>query len=329
MRYSRVPTVFALLFPLLLFAQSSMTPLQKPTGAKSSSLSSPSSVPPFDKLELFAFLAAGPFPPYAAEAIQKRGLDFVPNDPFLLSDPFDPIRDALARVKPVKGKPMSAKRAEAFTHFSEAANSIRNQQCTLAEPELYAAMRLAPESSTIHFSAAACQMFSHNWPAAEKEMRESLRLWPGNADAHALLAYVLSNQGRTEETIPEAREALRIFPGHQGAVMLLGMSLARVGRYAEAIPILQQSAVLNKKVTYVEKMLGFSYLSNKQPAEAVEPLDQYIEADPEDAEAHFLLGTALRQLGRDDEARTQFSEAARLDPQNQTYQSVARPTENR
>jgi len=76
-------------------------------------------------------------------------------------------------------------------------------------------------------------------------------------------------------------------------------------------------------------MLGFSYLSNKQPAEAVEPLNQYIEADPEDAEAHFLLGTALRQLGRDDEARTQFSEAARLDPQNQTYQSVARPTENR
>jgi predicted Zn-dependent protease len=314
-----------LLSSAVVAAQTDKASPQRTKIAKSSVPAAPKPIPPFDKLELFAFLAAGPFPPYAAEVIHQRGLDFVPNDPFLLSYPFDPVREALAHVTPVKPKPLPPKRAQAFAQFSEVAGAIRDQQCTLAEQNLQAAIRLAPDSASLHFAAASCRMIAHDWPAVEKEMRESLRLWPGNADAHALLAYVLINQGRDPDAIPEAREAVRIFPKHQGAIMVLGVTLARNGQYAEAIPILRQSAGLNQKVTYVEKFLGFSLLSTNQPAEAIDPLNLYIQAVPEDAEAHFLLGKAFRAVHRDEEAQAELDAAARLEPQNQRYQSAAHP----
>jgi Flp pilus assembly protein TadD len=70
-------------------------------------------------------------------------------------------------------------------------------------------------------------------------------------------------------------------------------------------------------------MLGFCYVSTKQPAEAIDPLTQYVLSDPDDAEAHFLLGSALKAVGKQDEARTQFQEAARLEPRNQQYRAAA------
>jgi len=311
---------------LAVSASSGQTQKAPPPHAKPSkpnAATNTTRVPPFDKLELFAFLAAGPFPPYAAQVIHDRKLDFEPDDAFLRYYPFEAVRDALALATPMESKPMSAKRQQAFTHFSEVAEMVRNKQCTEAESELKAAVDLAPDSASLHYAAAACELVSHNWQGAEKELRESIRLWPGNSDAHGLLGYVLSNESQNEAAIPELRESLQIFPAHQGTIMLLGLTLARTGKYEEAIPVLKESANLNQKVTYVEKMLGYCYISTNQPSEAIDPLAQYVLTEPDDAEGHFFLGSALKALGKKEEARTQFQEAARLEPRNQQYRAAS------
>jgi Flp pilus assembly protein TadD len=322
MNLFRFSPILLLFFPPLGAAQAPKPSSQHSSAPKSSVATHSSQVAPFDKLELFAFLAAGPFPPYAAEVIHERQLDFEPDDSFLRYYPFEAVRDALDLATPVKAKPMAAKRAQAFAHFSGVAELIRNKQCGEAESDLQAALDLAPDSASLHYAAASCRLVSHDWPVAEKELRESLRLWPGNSDAHGLLGYVLSNEGHNPEAIPELRESLRLFPKHQGTIMLLGMTLARTGQYDDAIPILKESSELNQKVTYVEKMLGFCYLSTNQPSEALEPLTAYVQSDPGDAEAHFFLGSALKATGKNDQARAQFQEAARLDPKNPRYQSA-------
>jgi len=321
-RLLMLPVIAFLLAPLGA-GQSGKPTWQPAVSSHSTVRTNPAGVPAFDRLELFAFLAAGPFPPYAAEVIHDRKLDFEPDDPFLRYYPFEAVRDALDMTRPVEGKPMTAKRKQAFEQFSLVAEAIRDKQCNDAKSELKKAMELAPDSASLHYAAASCQLVSHNWQGAEKELRESIRLWPSNSDAHGLLGYVLSNQGQNEAAIPELRESLRIFPAHQGTIMLLGLTLTRTGKYDEAIPILKLSAQLNQKVTYVEKMLGFCYVSTKQPAEAIDPLTQYALSDPDDAEAHFLLGSALKAVGKQDEARTQFQEATRLEPRNQQYRAAA------
>ena len=48
--------------------------------------------------------------------------------------------------------------------------------------------------------------------------------------------------------------------------------------------------------------LGKSELALQHPQAAIEPLRKAIQIDPNYVEAHFVLGTVLRQLGRAPEA---------------------------
>jgi hypothetical protein len=48
--------------------------------------------PPFDKLELFGFFAAGPLNTYADQVIRARGTDFTPDATFIDSFPFATFR---------------------------------------------------------------------------------------------------------------------------------------------------------------------------------------------------------------------------------------------
>ncbi|MGB7848260.1 MAG: hypothetical protein WBL63_21795 [Candidatus Acidiferrum sp.] len=59
-----------------------------------------SSQPPFDKLELFAFFAAGPINSYASHVIQERGTDFTPDASFISSFPIPDKQTILRGVKP-------------------------------------------------------------------------------------------------------------------------------------------------------------------------------------------------------------------------------------
>ena len=55
--------------------------------------------------------------------------------------------------------------------------------------------------------------------------------------------------------------------------------------------------------SYKEALLssGQIYVSLDQPSRALIPLQKALILDPDDAEAHFLLGTALIRLGRNTE----------------------------
>jgi Flp pilus assembly protein TadD len=297
----------------------------RPHPPKSSFQPSPEQPPPFDKLDLTAFLAAGPYSPYAAQVIRERGVDFTPEDPFLLSYPSTQIQRVLAHPPLVRPEPLPQNRQRALILLKKVANNIRDERCSHAEEDLQEAIRLAPDSAGLHFVAAVCAMSLNNLPQIEKESRESLRQWPSDAEAHILLAYALNCQGRGAEAVPEAREALGIFPTHKGAIMELGIALSRSGQHSEAIPILKQSSAINHQATLVDKFLGYSLLEVNQPSEAVGPLTFYLQRVPTDAEAHYLLGTALRAAKSKDAAQSQFDEALKLEPQNARFQAAAHP----
>jgi len=326
---SRTTKPYLQLYCLILLTLSlSAAQAQNPRASRASKpdlQSFPAYVSPFDKLELTAFLAAGPYPPAAADAIRKRGLDFIPQDPFLVSYPSATIQRVLAHPRPIKPQPLPPNRQQALALLSKLAINIRDQRCAHAGENLQEALRLVPDSAGLHFDAAACAMSAQNWSQVEKESRESLRLWPGNADGHLLLAYALNNQGHSEDAVPEARTVLRIFPDHKGGIMQLGIALARSGKYAEAIPILKQSSILNQQATLVDKLLGYSFIETNQASHAVGPLTFYLQRVPTDAEAHYLLGTALRAMNEKEAARSQFEEALKLDPHNERFQAAVHP----
>ena len=111
------------------------------------------------------------------------------------------------------------------------------------------------------------------------------------------------------------REALRSDPGNAEASYLLGSSLLFQDRHAEAVAPLRQAheAAPRKGVGH---RLGYCYLALGDLANAEAVLRREIAAWPELVNARNVLGIALAQQARHEEALAVFLEAARLDPRS-------------
>jgi TonB family protein len=282
--------------------------------------------PPFDRLELLAFLAGQNRSLYEAQPICQRGIDFTPDYAFLTSlrlyeAPLNLV-EALTTFKPQAVKQPSPDRVKAYGLLDAALSDKRIKQLESANENFVRALQLAPDSATLHLAYAKNLLLLKNYSEAEAQAWQSLKLWPEDAEAHVTLAFALSLQKRDSEATLEAREALRIFPGHESALAELGISLARSGQFKDAIPILQEAIPLAPELPMLHKLLGISLVHTGNSGAAIEQLTLFLKTSPNDAQAHYFLGVGLRDTGKPNEALVEFREAARIEPSDPLYSAV-------
>jgi TonB family protein len=317
---------FTFLYNLPL--ESSRVPDTPPKATKTETTVAHSSIreeqPPFDKLELFGFLAAGPANSYASQVIEARGTNFAPDAAFIASFPFPGFPEMLKNTKPLAATTTSPYRDAAYELLRQAWNAKQNRQLAPASESYQKALLLAPDSATLHLAYADSLLLSQNYAAAEAQARQSLKLWPENSEAYGLLALSLTAQKQFAEAESASREALRIFPENHYAMFALGVSLTHEGKYAEAVPVLQKLIAAVPKMAESRKFLGISLFETGEIDEGISQLDLYEKNAPADAEGHYYLGAALRSKGRSEEAHAQFVEAFRLQPNNPQYEAAAK-----
>jgi Flp pilus assembly protein TadD len=114
---------------------------------------------------------------------------------------------------------------------------------------------------------------------------------------HSGLGFEYWREGESELAEKEFRAELQHFPNDPVANCILGEILLNSSRLEDAKSRFQ--AALKSNPRYGEALfgLGKTEIALNSPAAAVEPLRKAIELDPGYAEAHFVLGTALRQSG--------------------------------
>ncbi|MGA7089454.1 MAG: TonB family protein [Candidatus Acidiferrales bacterium] len=287
--------------------------------------------PPYDRLELVAFLLGQTSWQYAGQIVCQRGIDFAPDSSFL-----DTLRsfavpsnllDSIGKLTPQTIRQPSPTRVSAYGFLEMAIADKRGVREAPVGEDYERALRLADDSAALHLAYSMSLLSGRRYPEAELQARRSLELWPQDAEAHVALAMALSGQERDEEAVPEAREALRIFPNHKAALVELGLSLARSRQYKEAVPVLQEAASRAAEVPTVHKFLGISLLYTGNLDSAIGELALFLKANPEDAQAHYFLGVALRSTHKQDEALAQFREAARIEPTNPLYSAVVDPSD--
>lgn len=287
--------------------------------------------PPFDRLELLAFIMANFDPSYASHTIADRGSSFVPDPKFL--SVVESLRNANVVIEAVKElKPrevfaLSPQREAGYDALTRAVDKRGGMQYSAEADEEQKAIQFAPKSASLLLAYASNLLMQKKYPEAEIQCRQSLQIWPENADGFTVLATSLIGQNRDSEAVPEAREALKIFPRHKGALVALGMSLTRSKQYAEAIPVLRDGVQHVREMPLLKKDLGVSLYHTGDVDGAIKELDDYLRIVPNDAEAHYYLGVAHRNEGHKDEALAHFREAARIEPSNSIYATVADPAE--
>lgn len=97
-------------------------------------------------------------------------------------------------------------------------------------------------------------LFPHDPTLAVDEFRSELAVDPGNETAHAMLAFTLMIAGRYAEALPEAEHAYSDAPDMEMAQLALGRSLAETGDLKRGTDLLNQ--VLQKDPNNLEAHLG-------------------------------------------------------------------------
>ncbi len=297
----------------------------------------PSATPaegPFGRLELLAFVSHNFDVAYAEKIICQRGIDFTADAATLETFRIYGVQPALVatigKVKPKTINVPSPDRDRAYNSLTLALSDVREGQPKAADVDYKRALQLADSSASLHLSYAGYLLLQKQYPEAESQARRSLEIWPNDAEAYVVLAAALATAGRDAEAVREAREALRIDPEHKSALVMLGFGLARSGQYAEAIPVLRKALLASVNLPLIHKHLGGCLVHTRDFDGAVKELTTFLETNPNDAEAHYFLGVALREKGDASGADMQFGEAKRIEAGNPLYSAVAdrsRPAE--
>jgi tetratricopeptide (TPR) repeat protein len=173
-------------------------------------------------------------------------------------------------------------------------------------------MQVNPNSASAHIMMATAYEEADNRPEAIKEYQAAERADPNFAGAHSGLGYLYWLEGGLQLAEAEFREELRRFPSDPVSNCVLGQILLDNVQLEEAEAHFRVALKVNPAYTDALLGLGKTEIALKRPREAVEVLRKAVQLLPDSGKAHYMLSTALNQLGQTAEAARERKIAADL-----------------
>lgn len=185
-----------------------------------------------------------------------------------------------------------------------------------AEETIAHLMKLFPEDAIIYIWKGLSLQDQDN-KKAEEYFQKSISLAPQSSFNFTHFGQFLIRQKRFEEADVILREALRRHPVYAYARLNLAYALEELGQTVEAEKEYQKYVKFNSR-----EINGYYYYSRflyqqKRLVEAENVIRKGIGKNPNDANAHSILGTILHgKFESLDEAESEYRKAIQLDPSN-------------
>ena len=170
----------------------------------------------------------------------------------------------------------------------------------------------APHSTAARVNLGLEYALAGETNRALKEWISSLQVSPGDAYVWNNLAAFYLKQGDLVRAEAVAEESLRQAPGNVGALLRLADVWEQRGNFGKARLCYTRALAQNLSVS-LRLEYGQFFLRQQRPVGALEMAHEALALEPPNAEAHNLLGVALAEIGRFDEAQKAFEDARRLD----------------
>jgi DNA-binding winged helix-turn-helix (wHTH) protein/tetratricopeptide (TPR) repeat protein len=142
---------------------------------------------------------------------------------------------------------------------------------------------------------------------ARRAVHEALRLDPGLAEAHTTAAFI-SFYYDWNWKVAEAgyRRAIEIDPNYATAYQWYAELLYYQGRSAEATRQIRRAHELNPQSVVIGVQLASPDLTARKYEPAIARLRESMKLDPDFVLGRYMLGTALTELGRFEEALAEY-----------------------
>jgi len=144
---------------------------------------------------------------------------------------------------------------------------------------------------------------------ALQKYRQAISKDDNIAEFHLQSGVVLMEMGKTESAIKHLNKAASIDPKIADAYNLLGVGLNLLGKTKQAEEWFHKAIELEKGYVEARINLGRLLIDEKRYPEAVGVLTDAVKQDPLASQAQRLLGYALLQTGKLEEARRSFQKA--------------------
>jgi tetratricopeptide (TPR) repeat protein len=185
---------------------------------------------------------------------------------------------------------------EGYLHFGEPA---------AAREYLERAAKLDPKSGVVETNLGSALLQIGDLKGAGEHLDKALALplHPGDeAEAHYLRAKVCNVQRDAEQARFHLERAVALRPDFAEAWSDLGMARKASLDGAGALAALRRATELDPKDAVAQYRLGAEYLRQEKPAEAITALEAASKLSPDDQSTLNALQSALRQVGRTEEA---------------------------
>jgi TolB-like protein/Flp pilus assembly protein TadD len=151
------------------------------------------------------------------------------------------------------------------------------------------------------------------YPKAKAAALKALEIDEGLAEAHASLGFFhLMYDWNFAESEREFKRAIKLNPAYANAHDGYGFLLKATGRNEEAIRSSRRAQKLDPLSLFTNVSLGWAYYFSRDYERAIEQGRKALEMEPRFDFAYWIVGLALAQLGRTDEAIASLNEAVIL-----------------
>ena len=125
--------------------------------------------------------------------------------------------------------------------------------------------------------------------------------YPTAPNLHYFYGFLLFPHDR-DMAVAQFQKEIAIDPSNQLATGLLAFTLMYVGRYKDALPVAERALASEPGMQIAQIALGRSLIETGDEQHGIEILNQVIERDPKNLEAHMGLAAAYSLDGRKEDA---------------------------
>ena len=183
--------------------------------------------------------------------------------------------------------------ASSEAHYFRGTSALRRGDARAALDSFLLALDVKPNSARNVFSAGLAQIELGNKQAAEARMRQAIALDANYREPHFNLALIMAERHDYVAAERHFRRATEIDPSDFEAAARRADTLTRLGRVEEAIEVVEQVLEAEPAMPVALLTLGAAYQASGQMEQALATLQQVLAAAPgaprERAEAHYRL----------------------------------------
>ena len=212
--------------------------------------------------------------------------------------------------------------AWAWYHLAAGRTAAEHYHADEARTQIDACLAVWPDSVEAHLLAARAARLAGDFPKAEQHLRECQRLQKTPSEETVLeWALFHAAAGDLDDVEGYLQDDIRRDPGRAGPIReALAEGYLRVYRVRDALNLLQDWLAAQPDEVQALTLLGNLYWQVSAPGNAADQYRRVVELDPSRREARERLAIGLLEVGRYDEALKHLEVLRRADPEDADIQ---------